>query len=321
MKKYATILVVIALMFSTACFSNEEPKTGQSLLLLDITEINSDSIDVYVKTHQTTDEPQQMAKNSVAAHFNKNADEYGIDVLTSCQVYADVPLSKSLKIFSRDFNVEYSGSSIATDSLKKSDFNRQLDSYAYIDKNTGDRVEVKYLNETNTVGFVYRFSKDIKGWTQDDKYLHDEELNMIARDFLLSLLPDEELEKYTLIDISLPQKGNSIYYYVTYMRYINGYETDDILSVSISQNKEIVGYNGKNYKKYSSVENLLTLERINAVSTALRDKIDGLNVEYESIYNCKLATDVYGGVYIAMSISYGDMMSQQDCIYANILTN
>lgn len=319
MKKLTIVFIAVVCLFSAACSSGAKSDPANNSPLMDISEISKDNIEVYIKTNFIGGVSLQTPENSAAVHFNNNADEQGIDVSASVSIKADVPTEKTVQMFGDTYKVDYKGSKITSDKTEKSDFNRRFDTFWYSDSNSGDKIRTVYINGTDTIGYIFRDSDSFKEWTENDEYLSEEELCQTAKEFLLSVLPEEEFDKYTLIDISYPKKRSSIYYDVTYRRYINGYETDDILSVMISQNKMVVSYNGKKYNKYSSVEALLTKERLDAVSDALNEKISSLNIECERIIDGGLVTDIYGNVYISVIISYGDRMDQLDCLYATVI--
>ena len=318
MKLLKYVLCIIVLI-SFMCSCSESTDSANNSPLMDISEISKDNIEVYIKTDFIVGAYLQTPEYSAAVHFKNSADEQGIDVSASVSIKADVPPEKTLQMFGNTYKVDYKGSKITSDKTEKSDFNRRFDTFWHSDINSGDEIRAIYINGTDTIGYISRASNSNKLWTENDEYLSQEELCQTAKDFLLSVFPEEEFDKYTLIDISYPEKRSSSCYFVTYRRYINGYETDDILSLAISQNKTVMAYNGRNHKKYSSVEALLTKERLDAVSAALYDKLDELKVNYESVYDCRLATDIYGGVYISMSISYGDKMNQLDFLYATVI--
>lgn len=319
MKKLTIVFIAVVCLFSAACSSGAKSDSANNSPLMDISEISKDNIEVYIKTNFIVGAFLQTPENSAAVHFKNNADEQGIDVSESVSIKADVPPEKTMQMFGNTYKVDYKGSEITSDKIEKSDFNRRFDTFWYSDSNSGDKIRTVYINGTDTIGYIFRDSDSCKEWNENDEYLSEEELCQTAKEFLLSVLPEEEFDKYTLIDISYPKKRSSIYYDVTYRRYINGYETDDILSVVISQNKMVMAYNGKKYNKYSSVEALLTKERLDAVSDAMNEKISSLNIEFERIIDCGLVTDIYGNVYISVIISYGDRMDRQDFLYATVI--
>ncbi len=312
MKKIALYFTIILMFVFAACGTNSEQEIANQ------NNTSPDSLEVYIKTDKIMDTAFQTPANAATVHFKKSATEQGIDFSGSCKIKVETLSEKKLQFFDVNYIGEYTRSEITSDKVAMSNFNRRFDRYVFTDNNTNDEIDVQYLNGTDTIGFLYRFSDDYERWDVNAEYLSENELKSISQEFLLTMIPKDELDKYTLIDISYPQEGVAINYFVTYRRDILGYSTDDVLSVIVNQNKTIVGYNGKNYGKYSSVEKSLTKEGLDKAKTVLYNKIDELKIDYAEIYNCRLASDIYGGIYIAIDLSYGEKMNQQDSLYVKV---
>ena len=91
---------------------------------------------------------------------------------------------------------------------------------------------------------------------------------------------------------------------LTFYRYIEGYQTDDVLSVYFADDGSIMGYNGRNACKYDAVTTELTKQKLDDATAKLTQKIDALELDILTRGDPVLTTNTSGELFIEIWIRY-----------------
>ena len=161
-----------------------------------------------------------------------------------------------------------------------------------------DRDRIELLHGTDTICFY----NNNKSFDRSVAPVEEAEAKEIADNFLKSIMSDASFEKfaesYVEYDKSLCQ------YYIGYLRYIAGYETDETLLVGVTNTKEVSGYNGYNLKKYDALESSITVESLKSADEALTEKIETLKLDNLTFTATRITTNAAGEVYLEKRFTY-----------------
>ena len=178
-------------------------------------------------------------------------------------------------------------------------------------------VEVRCIQGTNKPVY-YSVNTSIKN-DSSEKQIDEKQAQKIAEEFILECFDEDMLDKYTLVDVSLSPTGLS--YVVYYVRYIDGYSTEEDIEVYLDMSGDIWGANFDNVEKFDNVSTKITKKKLDSAYEQLKEKIDSLELKDVKINDPSIVTDVMGNVYLEISVSYTkiDMTSTCDMFYISIV--
>lgn len=160
---------------------------------------------------------------------------------------------------------------------------------------------VKYLKGTDIISY-YKTESNLSGL---DKYSKsEEESRQIAEDFLLKYIcTQDELEKYTYNSVEKVDSDYSCC--VSYVRYILGYETDEIINVYINREGKVWEYTNSNRMKFDLLPETLTKEDLDNAIQKMKDKVNSIDgVSNTKFGEPRLTTSTMGELYIVIGINY-----------------
>ena len=168
--------------------------------------------------------------------------------------------------------------------------------YSRFDVYSNGSEQVEYLADSNLI--VYYSGS---GKAQGEQQCSEEELLQTARDFLQKCMGAEALSKYTYSGMDPDVYGMTT---LAFNRYIEGYKTDDVLSVFFADDGSVLGYNGRNACKFDAVTAKITKEKLDGATAKLMKKINALELVNLTHGNPTLTTNTSGEVFIKIWIRY-----------------
>ena len=169
-------------------------------------------------------------------------------------------------------------------------------------KNKNDpREEVDLLHGTNTI--VSYSNIDTSGSLEEKD---DNKLKETARKFLLNTMNEEKFNEFTFVncETSLAPRFHGI----SYVKYINGYATDEAVFIMVSPSGEtVMGYNGYNVGKYDTLESTISKEALDTAYDALKEKIASRDGTATVIHDPRIITNTEGKVFLQINYEYKDL--------------
>ncbi len=140
----------------------------------------------------------------------------------------------------------------------------------------------------------------------------------IAQDFILNIITLEEFSKFS-DDGVFTNDGNGLYTYI-YTRYIEGYATDETISISMNCEGEVYIYSSSFLGKYDTLEAELTKEKLDTANEKLRNKVEELRLTNLSMGISRIVTSTSGEAFLRISIGYDTVEGGRtgDYVYINI---
>ena len=170
--------------------------------------------------------------------------------------------------------------------------------YSQYDVYSNGSQKVEYLANTDLV--VY-YDNLTGGKAEGKQQRSEEELLQIAKDFLQKCMGAEAVSQYTYSGMDLDLGGITA---LAFDRLIEGYKTDDLLSVFFADDGTVLGYNGRNACKFDAVSTKLTKEKLDAATQKLMEKIEALGLDSFERGAPVLTTNTSGEVFIKIWIRY-----------------
>ena len=240
--------------------------------------------------------PSESSTDKITSVF-ASAKKFGLGNLYSIEVIKELETSTYKNPLS-DEELKYSRSECTYADDTATEYGKY---YSLYDVYVSDKEEFTVLRGTNLVCYYYTSDRDYETEVQ----LTDDEAKAIADEFLIKILGEEIVAGFSKV---VPRKDTmgSWAYGVAYSKPINGYETDEILSIFIGKSGKVVAYNGYNLCKFEGKEGLFATENVEAAKTALTDKINSLNLSNLEIERTLITTNTDGELYLRIDISYDD---------------
>lgn len=301
MKKISVLLVVIILVL---CFSS--CKTDG------VADITADTIEVYMSSDYTR---EGEISNSLFASSLGNAEEQGLSLSSATMALDNAPPKKTIAIDGDNIELQYTETECFTQEIPFSNSNRAYDKYAI---NSDDHtVSLDYVHGTDTLCFYWR---SFDYGVIDESAFTEEVLKETAEKFLSNTFKINNLNEYLLNNYYLNEDLVPERYSMFYVKRIHGYATEDVISISIGPQGEVISCNAKNYGKIDGIEKEYSKEKIDAVCKALEDKISSFSPQNLTSTAPTLTTNIYGDLFLEISVMY-DVSSGnqvQDTLYAKI---
>lgn len=161
-------------------------------------------------------------------------------------------------------------------------------------KNDSGYITAEYLHGTDMLVY-YSLTRETEP-DSGNSGIGKNKARDIADEFLLNIISQETLDKYTYYEADTNVFGKVS---VTYVKYVHGYFTDDIVTVTIDADGVVTGYNARNLCKYDCVEEKITKEQLEAAHAALKDAIMATELQdVEGGTHCSLTADTTGKLYL-----------------------
>ena len=205
-----------------------------------------------------------------------------------------------------DSKVTFDGTDYTYDRSKCSLRRTTKDEYGtfYSSYDRYERADGAWLSYISGTELLARYSNHhFDGVSPVDGSLTNEEAKKIADEFLQSVLPED-------VWSSIPWKATDErsdlgVIYVTYVRDIHGYITDEDILIGVNSQYGVVeGYNGVCVGKYAASEPLLTKELLDETAAKLEAKVLSLGLEGLNMREPSLTTNTDGDVYMALAFDY-----------------
>jgi hypothetical protein len=166
----------------------------------------------------------------------------------------------------------------------------------YVNQN-GSHESFMVLHGSDTVAFYSNIGD--KGNSAD--ILSEEEIKKSAESFLSNIMTDEEFSEFTLSQYESSGRG---FWALRYDKILNGYKTDETISIFVYSSGKIMGYNAYNLKKYDFLESKITEEALNEARDALNEKLASMKLENLQTHDPCIITNNEGKVFLEMKFSY-----------------
>lgn len=140
----------------------------------------------------------------------------------------------------------------------------------------------------------------------------------IAEDYILSQIDQELFDKYTFMDASVLITGHS--YCVYYQRMVEGYHTEEAITVYMSTSGEIWCVWFENVEKFDNVSTKITAKKLDQAQELLIEKVESLELdEMKIIGSPRIVTDTNGTVYLCIYVEYKvDSFRVLDSFYISV---
>ena len=304
MKKLIPLILTVSLLFTIASCSStpttpststEAPAPQEDLFLIGISQGESGLVGQSSTFQSANSHGMDRALHTVLIDRLKNKTKD--------------PFSDGTQFTYKRSEVKYESAS----STKIGSFYSQYDVYYAGNKH------VEYLADSNLIVYY----QDINYPANGQQQCSEEELLQKAKDFLQKCIPASELAKYTYSGKPSNTAGMTG---LKFTRYIEGYQTDDVLTVFFSDDGTIMGYNGREACKFNSVSTKITKEKLDTATAKLMKKIEALELHNLTYGDPVLTTNTSGEVFIKIWIRYTstpveentDPDSYQDRLYVRV---
>lgn len=304
-KVFLTALCIFALCL-ISCSSDVTNKSDETNSFSDISESvqNLEYAFLFI--------PSENSSDKIMSVF-ASAKKFGLGNLYSIEVIKELETSTYKNPFSDTEELKYSRSECTYAGDTATEYGKY---YSLYDVYLSDKEEFTVLRGTDLVCYYYTSDRDYETEVQ----LTDDEAKAIADEFLIKILGEDIVAGFSKV-VSRKDTIGLYAYGVAYSKPINGYETDEILSIFIGKSGKVVAYNGYNVCKYEGKEELFASEKIEAAKTALTDKINSLNLSNLEIGRTFITTNADGELYLRIDISYDDEYGTRcaESMFVNII--
>ena len=118
------------------------------------------------------------------------------------------------------------------------------------------------MHDTDIISYYHR------PFNADDSYPLMDEMGVkeIAETFLKNIVSEERFNTFAYSGMTMDALGR---YALSYIRYVEGYPTDEVLSVWVDRCGDVSGYNGYNLQKYDSIEKTISKEKLDVAKKFL----------------------------------------------------
>ena len=210
---------------------------------------------------------------------------------------------------------------------------------------TGESIEYKYTisyRKTSTAGEFGTYYSQFDRFENDSEiidYLHgtdqimyysvpsefdpalpsmsEEKVKTIAEEFILDIVTQDSFEQLTYVQMSIDPLDR---YTLLYTRYINGYPTDETISIWIDKDGTVSGYNGYNVGKYDLLESKMSKQALDKAYSTLSEQINKLELFELNCHEPQIVTSSTGVVFLRIAITYVDQsgMRCSDVVMTNV---
>ncbi len=235
------------------------------------------------------------------------AEEYGINTKIECKKLSDVK-NEVNGIFWKA-NLDYKESVC---SKKSSISDEDGTFYSVYDVYENNLERVMYLHDTD---IICSYSAEGGNYGKYEEK-SDKEVRQIAENFLMRIMSEKTFSEFELDSFYTASRGM---YGVKYVRYMNGYKTDETIDVQIYKTGAIAYYNALELKKYDAFENKVKKAELDSAKAALIKKAEELNLNKVELQEYELVTNTEGKLFMKSGFWYVDEKGLDS--YAEIYVN
>ncbi len=220
--------------------------------------------------------------------------EIGLGMPFEKKTMSDVRETIKIDFFGdKEFNYSYS------ECRKKDVESKEYgDFYSIYDYYECENEKVGFLRETELL-CVYENNNFF--YDEHDEYPEKsiEEVVMIATDFLLEFMSDEYFMEFKMDVESYDAYASNNRYKLKYLRYIEGYCTDESIEITIDRAGNVESYKALNLKKYEATKDDITKEKLEAAENAIIAKINKIeNIKIFKWGRPYIVTNTSGDIYM-----------------------
>lgn len=180
----------------------------------------------------------------------------------------------------------------------------------------------KYKNESETIAYLHGSDQIVfysipSNSDSLSPKLTDEQVKAIAEKFILNIISEESFANFNFMQMSIDPLNR---YSLLFMREINGYYTDETISIWVDMDGTVSAYNGYNVGKYDALADKLTTDKLDNACQKLIEKIQTMNLKNLTMHSPVVITSSTGGVFIKIPIYYGDEydIGSSDIVIINV---
>ncbi|MBQ8742686.1 MAG: hypothetical protein IJZ03_04900 [Clostridia bacterium] len=151
---------------------------------------------------------------------------------------------------------------------------------------------------------IITFYSNLAGQMGESVELWEDDRKQIAENFLLDIISEDKFNEFTLVQNSHTNVG---LHHIKYLKYIEGYASNESLSIFLYESGEIMGYNGTDLGKYDSLESKITKKTLDEARDALNEKLSSMKLENLKTYDPCIITNTEGKVFLQMNYEYTDL--------------
>lgn len=248
------------------------------------------------------------SKDKISNHFHKSGD-YG--------VHTDRKEIKISALQNKTKKNPFSGNEAIYQYSRCSLLNNQSEEigtfYSIFDRYKDGETIIDYLHGTDQIAF-YSSSRD-----QNESYpvLTELEVRSYAESFILSIMPLETFKNFSFRQMEIDALGR---YALSYVRYIEGYRTDETISIFVDRSGHISCYNAYNVGKYNSLVDTIDKSSLDQAHNALLQQLFLLDLSELSCGSPKIITSSTGELFLELAINYVDSngFSRLDCVIISV---
>lgn len=300
MKKVLALLIVlsVSLVYFGAC-SREETSSHQ--------EENSSVVvkKTFARYYLVETGQSETGETIITGDFSHSLSNFGLSVTNKQRIQDPLLIGKSKKPFSTGINFTYAYTEVFID--KNQD---PVPFYGSYDVYRNKANELMYLKGTDTLGFLFR-TFDSK--LSNGKGISEDKAKTVAEEFLKTIMPEEKFSQFTRVKVA-PVQINRVPF--IYVRHIEGYETDEFLSVMVHPCGEVSSYNGMNLYKYDTLESKIKKEDVEQAERELRAHVDRLNLKNAEQGSVTIVTNSQGKLFLRLFVEHD--MDSNDRTYSTI---
>ncbi|MGM9647268.1 MAG: hypothetical protein ACI3YH_03955 [Eubacteriales bacterium] len=253
-----------------------------------------------------TDDPAQnpqptflyfgAGSEGAAIQANRDPRLYGVGTDRK-SIQEDSRIGTSVKPFADGKEFVYKKS---TRYLKTTNENEYGSFYSYYVTyyNEADNQTVTLFADTNQIA---HFMQPDSNLPPEIPRISEEEAKPLAEAFILQCISEETFAKYEYEGVAEASR-HSIFF--TYVRYIEGYCTDEIVSAMVSTPGTITGFNAYTVGKYDSLLPRITKEKLDAAHARLLAELELMDCEITQTWDPVLTTGTSGELYLSMNYMY-----------------
>lgn len=185
--------------------------------------------------------------------------------------------------------------------------------YSQFDRYENDSEIIDYLHGTDQIVYYSTPSDSDPALS----LMSEEKVKAIAEAFILDIISQESFDQLSYVQMSTDALNR---YALLYVRYIEGYPTDETISIWIDKDGTVSGYNGYNVGKYDPLSEKLSKQALDAAYSTLTEKINKLELTELKCHEPQLVTSSTGVVFVQVSITYVDQIGMRcsDVVMTNV---
>ncbi len=220
--------------------------------------------------------------------------QYGIDTRKIVKVLPDAKKEVD-SIYNKGQKLQYAESECK---VKNASDDELGSFYCIYDVYKGNGEEIKYLNGTDIMCY---YSIEDEDNSLDYPTISGKELKRIADNFLKEFIPEDKLSEY---EFSVVQGSYNWGYMLSYTRYVEGYHTDEIISICVDKAGKVTSYEAYNLCKYDSLTIEITKNELDKAKNALKKEVSAQHLLNPKMFSYNIITNTEGRLYMRAAVTY-----------------